>query len=167
MTDKTAADVPTQQITFRYDALDRRILKGVDLTPQDALDAALTHFVYDGDDVLLDFVDSDGSGPNPATLDNRYLHGPATDQVFAQDGGTGDVQWLLADHLGTVHDLVNNSGVIANHIVYDSYGNVISQTNAAIDTRYDYTGRENERELGLMYYRSRYYDPSRGRFIPQ
>ena len=59
------------------------------------------HFVYDRDDVLLDFVDSDGSGPNPAVLAHRYLHSPAVDQVFTQEDAAGSVLWHLTDHLGT------------------------------------------------------------------
>jgi len=33
---------------------------------------------------------------------------------------------------GTVRDLVNSSGTVQNHIKYDSYGNVVSESNSAI-----------------------------------
>ncbi|WP_164103003.1 RHS repeat-associated core domain-containing protein [Candidatus Laterigemmans baculatus] len=165
--DKTAAGIPTQEVAFRYDALNRRISKSVDTTPEDAVDAAVTHFVYDREDVILDFVDSDGSGPNAAVLEQRYLHGPAIDQVLAQDGGEGDVQWHLTDHLGTVRDLVDAAGVVANHITYDAFGNILSQTNATVDSRYAFTGREYDQETSRSYYRARYYDSSIGRFISE
>jgi RHS repeat-associated protein len=165
VTDKTTANVATQKVTFSYDAFDRRISKAVDTTPQDAVDAVFTHFVYDREDVILDFIDTDGSGPATPTLDERYLHGPAVDQVLAQDNAAGSVQWYLTDHLGTVRDLVDNSGVVVNHIGYDSFGNVVSQTSATVDSRYKFTGREFDADTGLHYYRARYFDAAAGRFI--
>jgi RHS repeat-associated protein len=44
---------------------------------------------------------------------------------------------------------------------------VQSQSNAGVEFRYGYTGREQDRETGLDYYRARYYDASNGRFISE
>ncbi|MFM6472750.1 MAG: RHS repeat-associated core domain-containing protein, partial [Dolichospermum sp.] len=60
---------------------------------------------------------------------------------------------------------MNNSGAVVNHFVYDSFGQVISESNPAIDTRYLFTGREFDQETGLYYYRARYYNATNGRFI--
>ena len=162
--DKTAANVETQRVEFTYDAFNRRVTKSVDTTPLDAVDAAITSFVYDGQDVLLDFLDPDGTGVMPATLSQRYLHGPAVDQVLAQDNGAGAILWHLADHLGTVRDLADETGAQANHLQYDSYGNVVANTDP-IETRYLYTGREFDSETNQHYYRARYYDANVGRFL--
>ncbi|MBX4334736.1 RHS repeat-associated core domain-containing protein, partial [Mycobacterium tuberculosis] len=54
-----------------------------------------------------------------------------------------------------------------NHITYDSYGNVVSQSNAHAGSRYMYTGREYDAETGLQYSRARYYDPTLGRFLSE
>lgn len=163
--DKTAANVATQRVTFRYDGFDRRIGKAVDTTPNDAVDALFSHFVYDREDILMDFVDSDGAGPNAPVLAERYLHGAGVDQVFAQDNAAGSIQWHLTDHLGTVRDLIDNTGAVASHIVYDSFGNIESQTNTSAGSRYLFTGRELDEESGLYYYRARYYDAAVGRFM--
>jgi RHS repeat-associated protein len=165
--DKTAANVETQKVAFTYDTYGRRISKAVDTSPLDTVDAAITHFVYDGQDVLLDFIDNDGSGPAALTLPQRYLHGPAVDQVLAQDDGVGNTLWHLSDHLGTVRDLVDSTGVVRNHLVYDSYGWLISQSNAAANSRYGYTGREHDHDLAQIYYRARHYDAAVGRFISE
>jgi RHS repeat-associated protein len=77
------------------------------------------------------------------------------------------VFWLLTDHLGTVKDIVNNSGLIVNHIVYDAYGNLVSQTNSMVSSRYLFTGREFDAETGLYFYRARYYDAALGRFLSE
>ncbi|WP_353928958.1 Ig-like domain-containing protein [Okeanomitos corallinicola TIOX110] len=164
--DKDAEGNETQRVEFTYDAFNRRIAKAVDTNPQDTTPAVVTQFIYDAQDVLLEFVDSDGAGGNQPVLDTRYLHGAGVDQVLAQESG-GNVVWHLTDHLGTVRDLVNNSGAVVNHFVYDSFGQVISESNSAIDTRYLFTGREFDQEIGLYYYRARYYDANTGRFLSE
>jgi RHS repeat-associated protein len=62
---------------------------------------------------------------------------------------------------------VDGNGTILNHIVYDSFGKVKSQSNASVEFRYGYTGREQDNETGLDYYRARYYDAANGRFISE
>ncbi|MGK7874026.1 MAG: RHS repeat-associated core domain-containing protein [Xenococcaceae cyanobacterium] len=166
--DKDASGVEIQRVEFTYDAFNRRISKAVDTNPLDGVDGVITYFVYDQDNVILDFVDVDGvSSLGETVLDKRYLHGTRVDQVLAQENVSGDVIWHLTDHLGTVRDLVDNSGEVVNHFTYDSFGNIISQTNPTVDTRYLFTGREFDEETGLYYYRARYYDPSVGRFISE
>jgi RHS repeat-associated protein len=44
---------------------------------------------------------------------------------------------------------------------------VQSQSNAGYELRFGYTGREQDGETGLDYYRARYYDASNGRFISE
>ncbi|NJN13091.1 MAG: RHS repeat protein [Richelia sp. RM1_1_1] len=166
--EKDAAGNETQRVEYTYDGLNRRIAKAVDSNPQDAVAAEVTHFVYHGEDVHLEFVDADGvSGANPLVLNKRYLHGPLVDQVLAQEDASGNVQWHLADHLGTIRDLVDNTGAVVNHLTYDSFGNVVAETNPAVDSRYLFTGREFDEETGLYYYRARYYNSSTGRFLSE
>lgn len=162
VTDKDALGTEVQRVEFAYDTLDRRISK----TVQDAAGEVVTHFVYDREDVILDFVDDDGAaGPNEPVLARRYLHGPGIDQVLAQEDATGNVLWHLTDHLGTVRDLADGTGAVKNHLTYDSFGNVVAQTDPTVATRYRFTGREFDPETGLYYYRARYYDASTGRFL--
>jgi RHS repeat-associated protein len=167
VTDRTSGGVATRVTRYTYDAFDRRISKNVDSTPSDSQDGVVTYFIYAGSDVIVEWSDPDGAGAAPAVESMRYLHGPAVDQVLAQEDGANSVQWHLADHLGTVHDLVSQAGQVVNHLKYDSYGNLISETNPAVTTRYRFTGREFDQETGLMYYRARYYDPAVGRFISE
>jgi RHS repeat-associated protein len=74
---------------------------------------------------------------------------------------------MLSDHQLSVRDILDNSGSVVNHITYDSYGNVVAQSNASQSSRYLYTGREYDQETGLYYYRARYYEPHQGRFISE
>lgn len=66
-----------------------------------------------------------------------------------------------------MHDIAGSTGLVIDHIDYDSFGNVIAETNPAFGDRIKFTGREFDLETGLYYYRARYYDPSVGRFITQ
>jgi len=109
----------------------------------------------------------------------RNLFGPGIDMILAQEvilpngtptgttSGGGGTRWLLADHLGTIRDIVDNAGAVLNHILYDSFGNILSQTDPLIATRYAFTGREFDAETGLHYYRARYYDGAIGRFVSE
>ncbi|MGL5939939.1 MAG: RHS repeat-associated core domain-containing protein [Waterburya sp.] len=64
----------------------------------------------------------------------------------------------MTDNQGSVKVLMDNQGNVVNQITYDAFGNVTVETNADVNFRFNYTGRELDPETGLYYYRSRYYD---------
>ncbi len=162
----TANGTAIQTVSYIYDALDRRTAESV----TSSIGAtSSTYFVYDGNNVLADWTDADGPGPLPASESMRYLHGPAVDQILAQEDSSGFVLWDLADHLGTVRDLVDNSGAVVNHLKYDSFGSILAMSSSTPKhfTRYQFTGREFDIATGLNYYRARYYNAETGRFISE
>src|SRR6185437_3876676 len=134
--DRTGAGVQTQRVDYTYDGFNRRISESV----QTASGTTVTDFVYDDANVLLEFQAS-GPAATPV-LTEHNLYGPAVDQILAQDAGAGKVSWLLADSLGSIRDVVNNAGAPVDHLVYDSYGTLIAQTNPAAAPRYQFAGRE-------------------------
>ena len=73
----------------------------------------------------------------------------------------------LADNLGSVRDIVDSDGEVVNHIIYDAFGNITSETDTDIEHAYGYTGRERDEESDLQYNRARYYDASVGRWISE
>jgi RHS repeat-associated protein len=158
--EKNAAGVVVRSSDYRYDLFDRRIGKTVDLDGVGAEVATTERYVYDGDHIALVF---DGQGNQL----QRFLYGTQVDQVLVQENANGSLYWALSDHQGSVRDVVDSQGNVLNHIVYDSFGNVRSETNSGIDFRFGYTGRELDAETGLYYYRARYYDATTGQFIGQ
>ncbi|OPZ27781.1 MAG: tRNA(Glu)-specific nuclease WapA precursor [Lentisphaerae bacterium ADurb.BinA184] len=106
-----------------------------------------------------------GGGPAGPALDRWYLHGLEVDQVLAQEDAAGAVYWHLADREGSVRDLLDGAGALADHTLMTAFGQVVSRTAPAIANRYYFTGRELDAETGLYYYRARYYDPATHRFI--
>jgi RHS repeat-associated protein len=147
-------------IEYTYDVYDRRIVKSVDGDGSGPTAATEERFVYDGEHIALVF---DGAGNQTS----RYLHGPQVDQVLAEETAAGEVRWALADHQGSVRDVTGSQGTVLNHLTYDSYGQVTSETHPELDFRFGYTGRERDEETGLYYYRARYFDPAPGTFVSE
>jgi RHS repeat-associated protein len=144
------------QGTYTYDSMNRRI--GVDETVSGV--ETKTWTVYDGVNTYADF---NGSG----TLQTRYLNGPAVDEVLARTSSGGTSAWYLADRLGSVRDVVNTSGTVIDHVAYNAYGTVTSETNSANGDRFKFAGREFDAAINLYYNRRRYYDAVTGRFISE
>jgi len=161
----SATGSAVKQVDYTYDVFDRRISKTIDNDGVGAGQAYRDVYVYDREHIALEFRDNDAGGSSQPQISHHYLHGPSVDMILADERAGGSVLWPLADHLGSVRDLVNSSGDVQNHIVYDSFGNVTSESNAAIDHIFGYTGREGDAESHLTYYRRRYYDAETGRFI--
>src|SRR5438105_2734661 len=69
--------------------------------------------------------------------------------------------------MGSIRDITDNTGAVQDHINYDGFGSVTSESNATFGDRYKYTGRELDSETGLQFNRARYYDPKAGRWISQ
>ena len=169
MTYRDSGGVTTKSIDYAYDPFDRRIARWLDADGDGVVDDE-QRFVFDQgvknslDDCLLVFDDA-------GSLIERYLYGPAVDQPLAVEDASG-VLWMLADPLGTVHDLAElNAGTgttsVVNHLAYDSFGKITSQTNPSQRSRYGFTGREWDSDAGLWWYRARWYDSQVGRFVSE
>ncbi|MCZ8239803.1 MAG: RHS repeat-associated core domain-containing protein, partial [Leptospiraceae bacterium] len=53
-----------------------------------------------------------------------------------------------------------------SHITYRPYGEILRTDSFGPDiSKYKYTGQEEDRESGLMFYKARYYDAKIGRFL--
>ena len=139
--------------TYTYDALNNRI--GIDDS------GTQTWTVYDGTNPYADF---NGSG----TLLVRYVsglgvvNGAAVDELLARTSSGGATAWYLTDKLGSVRDIVSTSGTEIDHIVYDSFGNIVTETNAANGDRFKFASMEYDATMGQYYDRARYYDPISG-----
>lgn len=75
-----------------------------------------------------------------------------------------EVLWALTDQQGTVHDTAKRdatTGVtaVADHIIYDSFGKVISESDPSQGTLIGYTGRPIDKATGQQNNLNRWYDP--------
>ncbi len=127
-------------------------------------------YVYDRGQIALQFAGTTagsvgGQSSSPA-LSHRYLwNAQAIDHLFADENvADAEVLYALTDHQGSVRDLVsydaqNDVTTIENHRVYDSYGNLASETGPAVDCLLGYTGRQFDEASGLQNNLNRWYDP--------
>ncbi|MEY4394996.1 MAG: hypothetical protein RL595_2245 [Planctomycetota bacterium] len=157
---KDANGVLLKELRFTYDVVNRRVGVWVDGDGAGPADPDQVWTVYDGANPYMDF---DGEGQ----LQARYLYGPGIDELFARIGTGEDPQWHLTDRLGSVRQIVDGAGTILDDISYDSFGGILNESNPAAGDRFKFTGREYCPELGIYYYRARWYDPAAGRFISQ
>ncbi|WP_210415162.1 RHS repeat-associated core domain-containing protein, partial [Leptospira gomenensis] len=81
--------------------------------------------------------------------------------------------FFINDHLGSVTMALDGQGNRigggewggVSRVAYKPYGEINRSDSGGPDVfRYKYTGQEEDRETGLYYYKSRYYDPMIGRF---
>ncbi len=157
ITYKTSGGTTTEHIHFTYDVFNRRIGQQIDSDGDGTYDST-ERYVYDGNSLVL-VLNSSGS------VTHTFLNGPGANQVLADDAGSSNVTWMLADNQGSVRDVVNDSGSSADHIQYDTYGNILTQSSPSNQPRFAYAGMQLDKATGLYYDNARYYDSSQGRFI--
>jgi len=113
----------------------------------------VTRYYNDGFDVLFE---TNGTG----SLTRSYTHGARIDEILS----SSDSKARLSDGLGSTRTLTDAAGQQTASYIYDVFGEVRSETGTK-ENDYLFTGRDLDRDLGIYYYRNRWYDPSVGRFI--
>ncbi|RCS44662.1 hypothetical protein DTL42_17215 [Bremerella cremea] len=165
VTDFNASEVKQQKVAYAYDIFNRLIGRELDSNGDGTVDQSGT-FIYDGNQIILQLDDN-------GDVDHRLLWGANVDQLLADENASGDVYWALTDHLNTIRDwaeyddLTDTIGV-ANHIAYDAFGNVQSESNASLDTaNFGFTARYFDEATGLQYNTHRWYNAQLGRWMSQ
>jgi RHS repeat-associated protein len=132
--------------TYRYDQGIRRIAKSVG--------SSTTNYHYSGPDIIGEY------SADWTTLQALYGHGAAMDDPLVRIVA-GSPAYYHGDGLGSIVGVSDSTGTLIATNRYDAWGNVTASTGTT--AQYGYTGREPD-ATGLVYYRSRYYDPQIGRF---
>lgn len=115
-----------------------------------------TKFAYDGTDLIAETNASN-------TILRRYVHGPETDDpiVWYEGSGTADKRYYTANRQGSIVGVTLQNGLSTSVNAYDEYG--IQKLNTI--GRFQYTGQTWIPEIGLYYYKARFYNPVLGRFM--
>ncbi|MDR3635134.1 MAG: malectin domain-containing carbohydrate-binding protein [Isosphaeraceae bacterium] len=151
-TQRNSGGTVLSQATYTYDALGRRIATNVN--------GVQTWTVYNGSTPYADF---DASG----NLEHTYLYGQTAGAPAARTDASGNTNWYLTDRLGSVRDVVNTSGTVVDHLAYDSFGNVTSESSPSNGDRFKFAGMQFDSASGQYYDAARYYDEAIGRFMEQ
>ena len=171
---KDSGGTITKAVDFIYDAFNRLIRRTID--PDGATGSAAlvdSFFSWEANQINLQFDGSDASD-----LTSRDLWNPAAiDQILAVEDVTsllsaGDIKWPFTDHLGTPRDLASyDSGTdettIENHRVFDSFGQLTSETNASFTISIGFTGVYFDATTGLNYHRARWLDLRTARWMSE
>ena len=137
-------------------------------------------FTYDGDGsrvkgtiggVTTAYVGSHFEWIGPSGTMKKYYY--AGGMRVAMRSGSNNPLWLLGDHLGSTSKVANFDGLsIHSQQLYKPWGEKRYPTGApTLPTTFRFTGQRSETGLGpsggegLMFYSSRWYDPSLGRWI--
>jgi RHS repeat-associated protein len=156
----------TQQwrVAYVYDSLNRLVERteyaGGATTP-----SSNDFFAYDGYQMVLKLGTSGNVG-------SRNLWGNSTDQILATEDASGNVVWPLTDHLNTVRGLVSyhsttDTTSLENHIVYDSFGKIVYETNPSVTSDFKFTARYTDARTGLQWNLNRWYAPTIGRWASE
>jgi RHS repeat-associated protein len=152
---------------YAYDALGRRITSLTDPAGTPATNV----FLYDDTRIL---EDQDSGGTTQAT----YTFGNYVDEVLTMDRA-GKTYYYHPNALFDVEAVTDSSGAAVERYMYDAYGepavldgaynpvpfNSWGTPHSAISNEYLFTGRQLDEEAGLYFYRARYYDCAKGRFL--
>jgi RHS repeat-associated protein len=134
---------------FQYDALSRRVQKIANTT-------TTTRYFYDDARIV---EEQDGSGTTQAT----YVYGNYVDEVLTMDRG-GQPYYYHQNALWSVEAITDRTAGVVESNAYDAYGMPTTLT-SPIGNPYLFTGRQLDAETGIYFYRARYYDPVKGRFL--
>ncbi|HWO76924.1 MAG TPA: RHS repeat-associated core domain-containing protein, partial [Bacillus sp. (in: firmicutes)] len=91
-----------------------------------------------------------------------YTYGSENEPVSMFRGGK-TYFYQLNGH-GDVVALTDQTGAVVNTYTYDAFGTLVNQT-GMVENPYTYAGYRYDKETGLYYLQSRYYNPETGRFL--
>src|SRR6185503_19537551 len=113
-----------------------------------------SRFAYDGVNLIADY---DGSN----ALQHRYVFGPGTDEPIVEYSSTGVRTYLSSDERGSIVARTDSTGALVNANTYDEYG-IPGSANAGL---FQYTGQVYLPQVGMYYYKNRFYSTTLGRFM--
>ena len=152
--------------TYHYDALGRRIRKTTGGTnPTDTI------FLHTGSQIIADYP----AGTAPASPQSTYIWGSYIDELVCQRKTTsGNGPTDLYPHRNQQYSttaVTDQTGHVVERYAYTSYGELTTLDPATLATRttnpltrYTYTSREHDPEIGSYHFRNRDYLASLGRF---
>lgn len=142
-------DLPDEkQVAFGYAPTGERIWR------EDS--KGKTYFVTDGTNLIAEL---DGDLKSRSS----YLHGPGIDRPLMMTHDQ-DEYFYLTDALQSVVRLTDATGKVIGVNEMDAFGNLVQHA-TEIPNPFAFTSREYDADLGIYYYRARFYDPLLGRFL--
>ena len=160
-------------VTFKYDALGRRIEK--------VFDGRVYRYLWDGDVILHEWDYAEADRPNTVvtetgevTLDRPELVENLITWVYDSDSYVPTAKIvddkhysIISDYIGRPVQAYDDNGNIVWQADYDIYGNLRNLHGSRQFIPFRQLGQYEDEEIGLYYNRFRYYDPRIGNYISQ
>lgn len=153
--DGTLAGLSTpdgQTVTFRYDALRRRVEKRTA--------SEITRWSWDGDVPVHETTIAEGGTSTTSWVFEKFT-------PLACITSDGSAHSVVSDYLGSPHVMLDADGRISWDAELDIYGKANVRKGARDSCPWRFPGQYEDAESGLHYNRFRYYDPARGDYISQ
>ena len=160
-------------VTFKYDALGRRIEK--------VFDGRVYRYLWDGDVILHEWDYAEADRPNTVvtetgevTLDRPELVENLITWVYDSDSYVPTAKIvddkhysIISDYIGRPVQAYDDNGNIVWQADYDIYGNLRNLHGSRQFIPFRQLGQYEDEETGLYYNRFRYYNPKFGNYISQ
>ena len=160
-------------VTFKYDALGRRIEK--------VFDGRVYRYLWDGDVILHEWDYAEADRPNtivtetgevtldrPEPVENLITWVYDSDSYVPTAKIVGDRHYsIISDYIGRPVQAYDDNGNIIWQADYDIYGNLRNLHGSRQFIPFRQLGQYEDEETGLYYNRFRYYDPRIGNYISQ
>ena len=160
-------------VTFRYDALGRRIEK--------VFDGRVYRYLWDGDVILHEWDYAEADRPNtvvtetgevtldrPEPVENLITWVYDSDSYVPTAKIVGDRHYsIISDYIGRPVQAYDDKGNVVWQADYDIYGNLRNLHGSRRFIPFRQLGQYEDEETGQYYNRFRYYDPNTGTYISQ
>ena len=160
-------------VTFRYDALGRRIEK--------VFDGRVYRYLWDGDVILHEWDYAEADRPNtvvtetgevtldrPEPVENLITWVYDSDSYVPTAKIVGDRHYsIISDYIGRPVQAYDDNGNVVWQADYDIYGNLRNLHGCRQFIPFRQLGQYEDDETHLYYNRFRYYDPRIGNYISQ
>ena len=160
-------------VTFKYDALGRRIEK--------VFDGRVYRYLWDGDVILHEWDYAEADRPNtvvtetgevtldrPEPVENLITWVYDSDSYVPTAKIVGERYYsIISDYIGHPVQSYDDNGNVVWQADYDIYGNLRNLHGSKKFIPFRQLGQYEDDETGLYYNRFRYYDPRIGNYISQ
>ncbi len=113
-------------------------------------------YLWQGRTQLLAIYNADGS------LKSRFLYADARMPVAME--ADGQTYYLACDQVGSLRAVANASGTVVKTVTYDSFGNVLEDSNETLAVPFGFAGGLYDADTGLVRFGYRDYQAEVGRW---
>jgi len=134
-------------ITYQHDPMGRRISKSVN-------GVVIEKYLWQGTTTLLAVYDGSDN------LIQRFEYAEGRMPVAMTAGSA--VYYLAYDQVGSLRVVTDSAGTVVKQIDYDSFGNILSDSNPTFAVPFGFAGGLHDHGTGLVRFGARDYDPATG-----